>query len=254
MQTILTASKLGKSVATAEGAKHILKDVDLSIQQGEYISVMGPSGSGKSTLLYTLSGMDRMSEGSVVFAGTELAGLPEKKLAAIRLSSMGFVFQQSNLLKNLGILDNVLLSSYLARKEARSTLNERGRALMERLGILDLTQRRITEVSGGQLQRAAICRALINQPRIIFCDEPTGVITSRSAAEVLDILSELHAAGSTILVVTHDAKVAARTERVLYMLDGRIGGELPLGPCERGIEDLTRREQKTLGWLMDLGW
>ena len=254
METILKASKLGKTVGAAGNRKYILKDVDMAIGRGEFLAVMGPSGSGKSTLLHTLSGMDRMSEGSVVFAGTELSGLPERNLAALRLSSMGFVFQQSNLLKNLGLLDNILLPTYLAGMVDRRTANERARRLMDRLGILDLAGNRITEASGGQLQRTAICRALINDPRIIFCDEPTGALNSRAATEVLDILSELHAEGATILIATHDAKVAARSERVLYMRDGAIAGELALGPRSGTTEDSAVREQRTLAWLMDLGW
>ncbi len=254
METILNAAKVGKTVDAAEGRKYILQGVDLSVRRGEFLSVMGPSGSGKSTLLHTLSGMDRMSEGSVRFGEAELSALPEKALAALRLSSMGFVFQQSSLLRNLCILDNIVLSAFLAGKERRAAIVERGRDLMARMGIADIADRRITEVSGGQLQRAAICRALINGPRMLFCDEPTGALNSAAASEVLDILSELHGAGTTIMIVTHDARVAARTERVLFMLDGRIGGELALGKREDGSADLAAREQRTLSWLMEMGW
>ena len=256
MTTILQARQLNKIfVKGKSNSQHVLRDVDIAIRQGEFVSVMGPSGSGKSTLLYTLSGMDKPSSGSISFGEQQLAELGEDKLAALRLSGMGFVFQHGHLLRNLNILDNIVLPAYTAAEESRRTIRERARELMIRTGIAELADHDITQVSGGQLQRAAICRALINNPDMLFGDEPTGALNSRAAAEVMDILGELNRSGTTILLVTHDAKVAAATERVIFMADGAIAGELTLGPCaQNGSEAMKLREQQLSAWLAEMGF
>jgi putative ABC transport system ATP-binding protein len=229
----------------------VLQGLDLEIRDGEFVAVMGPSGSGKSTLLYNLSGMDTMTAGSVTFAGQELGTLGPKELARLRLTTMGFVFQHVYLLKNLCLLDNVVLPAYLAGLGSRRELNERAMALMERTGVADLADRDISEVSGGQLQRVGICRALINHPTILLGDEPTGALDSTAAAEIMDILGELNAEGTTILLVTHDPKVAARTSRVLYMIDGRIVGDLDQGPyLGSGLDE---RQAALTAWLLTHG-
>jgi putative ABC transport system ATP-binding protein len=229
----------------------VLQGLDLEIRDGEFVAVMGPSGSGKSTLLYNLSGMDTMTAGSVTFAGQELGTLGPKELARLRLTTMGFVFQHVYLLKNLCLLDNVVLPAYLAGLGSRRELNERAVALMERTGVADLADRDISEVSGGQLQRVGICRALINHPTILLGDEPTGALDSTAAAEIMDILGELNAEGTTILLVTHDPKVAARTSRVLYMIDGRIVGDLDQGPyLGSGLDE---RQAALTAWLLTHG-
>jgi putative ABC transport system ATP-binding protein len=226
----------------------VLQGIDLEIREGEYISVMGPSGSGKSTLLYNISGMDTMTAGSVRFAGQELASLDQKELARLRLTGMGFVFQHVYLLKNLCLLDNVVLPAYLAGLAPRAEIVERAMALMERTGVDELAKRDVSEASGGQLQRIGICRALINEPTILLGDEPTGALDSTAAAEIMDILGELNAEGTTIMIVTHDASVAARTSRVLYMLDGRIVGDLDQGPYT-GV-GLDQRHAALTEWLL----
>jgi putative ABC transport system ATP-binding protein len=162
---------------------------------------------------------------------------------------MGFIFQHVYLLKNLCLLDNVVLPAYLAGLAPREELNERAMALMERTGVADLADRDVSEASGGQLQRIGICRALINQPRILLGDEPTGALDTTTASEVLDILGELNAEGTTIMLVTHDAKVAARTTRVLYMLDGHIVGDRDQGPYSG--TGLDRRHADLTEWLLD---
>jgi putative ABC transport system ATP-binding protein len=229
----------------------VLRGLDLQVHEGEFISVMGPSGSGKSTLLYNISGMDTMAAGSVRFAGQDLATLDQKQLARLRLTTMGFIFQHVYLLKNLCLLDNVVLPAYLAGLAPREELNERAMALMERTGVADLADRDVSQASGGQLQRIGICRALINQPTILLGDEPTGALDSAAASEILDILGELNAEGTTIMLVTHDAKVAARTSRVLYMLDGRIVGDLDQGPYAGA--GLARRHAELTEWLLQRG-
>jgi putative ABC transport system ATP-binding protein len=226
----------------------VLQGLDLRIGEGEFVSVMGPSGSGKSTLLYNVSGMDTMTSGRVTFAGHELAALDQKQLARLRLTTMGFIFQHVYLLKNLSLLDNVVLPAYLAGAAPREELNDRAIRLMERTGVADLADRDVSEASGGQLQRVGICRALINQPRILLGDEPTGALDSTAAAEIMDILCELNAEGTTIMLVTHDARIAARTERVLYMLDGRIVGDRRQGTYDgTGID---RRYAELTEWLL----
>jgi putative ABC transport system ATP-binding protein len=242
--TILDARGLTK----AFDGTPVLHEVDLQIGEGEFVSVMGPSGSGKSTLLYNISGMDTMTSGSVLFAGQDLAGLSQKQLARLRLTTMGFIFQHVHLLKNLCLLDNVVLPAYLAGLAPRDELNRRALAVMERTGVAELADRDVSEASGGQLQRVGICRALINDPKILLCDEPTGALDSTSSNEVMDIIGDLNAEGTTVMLVTHDAKVAARTDRLLYMVDGRIVGDRDQGRYTGA--GLEQRQAEVTEWLM----
>lgn len=243
--TILDARGLTK----AFDGHTVLHGVDLRVAEGEFVSVMGPSGSGKSTLLHNISGMDTMTSGSVLFAGQDLAVLSQKELARLRLTSMGFIFQHVHLLKNLCLLDNVVLPAYLAGLGPRDELNARALALMERTGVADLARRDISEASGGQLQRVGICRALVNEPTILFGDEPTGALDSTASAEIMEILGELNAEGTTVVLVTHDAKVAARTDRVLYMVDGRIVRDRVQGRYDG--TDLDARHTDVTEWLLE---
>lgn len=254
MKVILEARKLNKIYTMGkENKQHILKDIDLAIGKGEFISIMGQSGSGKSTLLYNISSMDKMTAGSVIFDSKELGIMSEDELSKIRLSKMGFIFQQSNLLKNLNIFDNIILAAYMLKKESRTALNRRAQKLMQNTGISELANHDITQASGGQLQRAAICRALMNNPDIVFGDEPTGALNSKATAEIMDILADINASGTTILLVTHDAKVAAKTERVLFMRDGKIADEKQLGKYARGDDSKTREQGLSL-WLSTMGF
>lgn len=254
MNNILEASKINKIYEIGKGnTQHVLKDVDISIGKGEFVSVMGPSGSGKSTLLYNISGMDKATSGRIRFCGEELTTMTEDALAALRLRKMGFIFQQSNLLKNLNILDNIILSAFVAKNENRQSIVARAKKLMDQTGISALADNDITQASGGQLQRVAICRALINQPDIVFGDEPTGALNSKATGEVMDILAEINGAGTTVMLVTHDAKVAAKTDRVLFMVDGVIVGEKYLGKDKKGSE-IKDREAQLSGWLAQMGF
>jgi putative ABC transport system ATP-binding protein len=244
LDPVLDARGLTKSF----DGQTVLRGVDLQVRDGEFVAVMGPSGSGKSTLLYNISGMDTMTSGSVRFAGDDLGTLSQKQLARLRLTTMGFIFQHVYLLKNLCLLDNVVLPAYLAGLAPREELNERALALMERTGVAELADRDVSEASGGQLQRIGICRALINEPRILLGDEPTGALDSTAAAEIMDILGELNDEGTTIMLVTHDPKVAARTSRVLYLVDGRIVGDRQQGRYLG--TDLDQRHQELTEWLL----
>ena len=255
MNSIVEAQDISKTVAlSSKFSQDILKNVSLRINAGEFISVMGPSGSGKSTLLYNISGMDRVTSGNVLFNGQEISALSEKELSKLRLTKMGFIFQQFHLLKNLCIFDNIILSAYLANHTSRAKIDRRAMELMERAGIADLANNDINQASGGQLQRVAICRALINHPDIVFGDEPTGALNSRSAGEIMDLLAEINQTGTTILLVTHDVKVAAKTERVLFMLDGSFVAEHQLGKYNSQSSDIKAREENLSRWLLNMGF
>ncbi|WP_459503207.1 ABC transporter ATP-binding protein [Bacillus sp. C1] len=255
MTNILEVNRLNKLYLFGKTAKHhVLKDINLNIKVGEFVSVMGPSGSGKSTLLYNVSGMDKMTSGSVKFAGKEISNMSEEELTKLRLHKMGFIFQQSHLIRNLNVFDNIILSAYLAKTESRKKINKRAGELMRQTGIVDLSDHDITQVSGGQLQRVSICRALINNPDILFGDEPTGALNSQATNEVMDILSNINQSGATILLVTHDVKVAAKTERVLFMLDGSISCEKNLGKYQKEKDDIRIREEELLLWLSQMGF
>ena len=255
MNTVLESRQLSKSFLLAEdNEQRVLKGVDVKIKRGEFVSVMGPSGSGKSTLLYNISGMDRMTSGSVNFKGRELSELSEEALARLRLTEMGFVFQNIHLLRNLSIFDNIILPAYLANHNDHGPINERAMALMEHVGITELADNDITQASGGQLQRVGICRALINEPDIVFGDEPTGALNSSAAAEIMKLLDDINRSGTTVLLVTHDPKIAARTERVLFMLDGRIIAEKHLGKYTGNVRDKKNRVESLTRWLLKKGF
>ncbi|HZH61694.1 MAG TPA: ABC transporter ATP-binding protein, partial [Metabacillus sp.] len=193
MSHIVEAKRLNKKVALGtDNELHILKDINLDIEKGEFVSVMGPSGSGKSTLLYNISGMDRMSSGSVSFNGSEIGSMKEEKLAQLRLKKMGFIFQDSNLLKNLSLIDNVMFPALVSKEADKNAVYQKAKKLMKMTGIEKLADNQITQGSGGQLQRVAICRELINDPDILFGDEPTGALDSKSSADIMAILAEIN--------------------------------------------------------------
>ncbi len=252
MQKIIVGENIVKSFGEGAEKHRVLDGVSVEIKAGEFVAIMGPSGSGKSTLLYALSGMDGVDSGSVLFDGVDLARLGDNELADIRRRQMGFVFQQPTLLRNLNVLDNIVLPSMRdGRKNARQ-LSAKARALMQRTDIEDLAARDITQASGGQLQRVGICRALMNDPRIIFGDEPTGALNSTSANEIMALLADIHRSGTTILLVTHDARVAAKTERVLFIFDGKIAGEHRPGAYDPTRGDLKSREESLAAWLAEM--
>lgn len=228
MKKKIIGERIVKSFGEGNEKRNVLDGVSIEINEGEFVAVMGPSGSGKSTLMFALSGTDSVDGGKVVVNGKDLSTLGENELADLRRNTMGFVFQQPTMLSNLNILDNIILPAMRDNRRNVAGISEKARLFMQRVGIADLEKRSITQVSGGQLQRAGICRALMNDPGIIFGDEPTGALNSQSAQEIMDILSEINAEGTAIMLVTHDAKVAARTERIMFMRDGTIVSELKL--------------------------
>ena len=253
--TILEVKDLCKTYIVNKRQNNVLKNVSFTINEGEMVAVMGPSGSGKSTLLYTVSGMDSITSGEVEFCGKDIAGMGEKELADLRLDEMGFIFQQMYMLKNLTVLDNIILPAVQSgkSKETRKEILQRGQALMRKLGIIEIADNDINEVSGGQLQRACICRSMMNNPKMIFADEPTGALNRASSGEVMEELAKMNADGTTIMLVTHDVKVAARCTRVMYIVDGNIKGEYTLGRCESNSQ-IRERERALNNWLMEMGW
>ncbi|MCR4604579.1 MAG: ABC transporter ATP-binding protein [Eubacterium sp.] len=249
---ILEVKDVCKTYVVNKRQNNVLRNVSFDVEDGEMVAIMGPSGSGKSTLLYSVSGMDKATSGSVIFEGEDITKMKDKKLSKVRLDKMGFIFQQMYMMKNLTILDNITLPATQSKKDskAKSEKFEHGEELMRKLGIIDVADNDINEVSGGQLQRACICRALINNPKVIFADEPTGALNRTSSGEVMDELVKLNKEGTTVMMVTHDSKVAARCSRVLYLVDGNIEGEFKL----TGDMEEKERERKLNNWLMDLGW
>lgn len=254
MKNILVIKDLCKTYVINKRQNNVLKNVNFTVSEGEMVAVMGPSGSGKSTLLFSISGMDGITAGEVDFDGRSIAGMSQKELARLRLDEMGFIFQQMYMLKNLSVLDNIILPACQSHKlrESRRETTERGLALMRKLGIIDIADNDINEVSGGQLQRACICRSMINRPRIIFADEPTGALNRSSSDEVMEELTKINSEGTTIMLVTHDVKVAAKCTRILYIVDGNIKGEYTLEKYDRA--KLRERERALNGWLMEMGW
>ena len=236
--------------------EHILHKISFDMEPGEMLAVMGPSGSGKSTLLYNAAGMDQPTSGQVWLGDVEITKLSEDEKARLRLHRMGFVFQQMNMIANLNLLDNILLPAIQANRgrdgKSKEELNLRARRLMEKLGITGLESRRITQVSGGQLQRACICRSMMNEPEILFADEPTGALNKSAAGEVMGELVKLNREGTSVLLVTHDSRVASSCDRIIYLLDGRISAELRMGKIVAGDE--KQREEKVAKWLMEMGW
>ncbi|MBU3114522.1 ABC transporter ATP-binding protein [Clostridium lacusfryxellense] len=255
MSNILEAININKKVELwKDNELQILKDVNLTIEKGEFVSVMGPSGSGKSTLLYNVSSMDRVTSGSVKFKDREMALLKEEELAKIRLNNMGFIFQDINLLKNLSVIDNVMFPALVSKDSDKRAVSQKANKLLKMTGIEKLADNNITQASGGQLQRAGICRALINDPDIIFGDEPTGALDSKSAAEIMSILAEINKNGTTIMLVTHDVKVAAKTERILYMVDGNIAVQKKMRKYDAQYDDIKEREESIMKWLVENGF
>ena len=220
------------------GMTGALNGVSLAVEEGEFTAVMGPSGSGKSTLLNLIAGLDRPTTGSVMVGGLDLEKMGEAALARFRRDRIGFVFQFFHLLPNLTVLENVLIPAQL---KGTAGAEARGRDLLEQLGIAEVADRYPAKLSGGQQQRVAIARALINQPSLLLADEPTGALDTRSGDQVMELLMQLHASGQTILLVTHDAKLATRhAARVISVMDGRIVDDARLESPERVPSEVIR--------------
>lgn len=251
MKTLLTAKDLCKTFSNGSVQQHVLKNLNISIYQGDFTVIMGNSGSGKSTLLYALSGMDRPTLGSIRYGEEEIAKYNNDKLAVFRRNHCGFVFQQNYLNDTMSVLDNIMVSGLLVSKDKKA-IAKRAKELLIKAGLKEEIFKKFpVQLSGGEQQRVAVVRGIINQPEILFADEPTGALNSKNTENVLNILTELNEKGQSIVMVTHDMKAARRANRILYLSDGVITGELVLGKYVTGDKE---RHDKLRSFLAEMGW
>lgn len=251
-KTVLSAKGLCKSFAHNGGQAHILSHIDFDLYEGDFTVIMGASGSGKSTLLYALSGMDRATAGEVIYNGRDIVRMKENDLARLRYTDFGFIFQQMHLVSNLTLFENVAVSGYLNKTKSAAEVRKRTDKLLEQMSVSHIKDHLPTQVSGGEQQRCAVARAVINSPRVLFADEPTGALNRKNTTDVLDLLTELNNNGQSVLMVTHDMRAALRANRILYIEDGKIIGELPLPPYSPSEE--KSREAQVNAWLTSLEW
>lgn len=250
--TVLSAKKLCKSFAHNGGQVHILSHIDFDLYEGDFTVIMGASGSGKSTLLYALSGMDRATAGEVIYNGNDIVKMRENDLAKLRYTDFGFIFQQMHLVSNLTLFENVAVPGYLNKSKPPAEVRKRTEKLLEQMSVSHIKSHLPTQVSGGEQQRCAIARAVINSPRVLFADEPTGALNRKNTTDVLDLLTELNRDGQSVLMVTHDMRAALRADRILYIADGKIIGELTLPTYSQSDE--RSRETQVNAWLTSLEW
>lgn len=242
MNTILHVQRLSKKFENAD----ILRDIDFELKENDFVAIMGPSGSGKSTFLNMISGMDKPTKGDVFYFDKSIADLNEKQMSSFRLEKIGFVFQKSSMLDTLCLYDNILLPAYTLKKEQRYIINKRASLLMEKMEIADKASEAVHHLSGGQLQRGCICRAMINNPAVLFADEPTGALNSQATDQVMKSFENLHMDGATILLVTHNPYVAAYADRIVYLADGKITKELKMNKQM----DIIERHKTVSGWVL----
>ncbi|MFD0673456.1 ABC transporter ATP-binding protein [Cohnella sp. GCM10027633] len=249
---LLQTEKLCKTFSSGGVQQHVLKNVDITLMEGDFTVIMGSSGSGKSTLLYALSGMDKPTLGAIRYGTKNIAELSNDQLAKFRRNHCGFVFQQIHLLDNMSVLDNVLASGMLPGGNRRDIV-DKAKALLVKVGIGEALWNKFpSQLSGGEAQRVGIVRALINDPRIVFADEPTGALNSASGDGALDVFTSVNESGQSIVMVTHDMRTALRGNRVLYLRDGVIGGDLRLDPYQPASH--PSRYERLTAFLKDMGW
>ena len=252
MIPILHTEKLCKSFSNGAAQQHVIKNLDLEIMEGDFTVIMGASGSGKSTLLYALSGMDKPTLGKVFFGDTEIQDYSNDQLAVFRRKNCGFVFQSIYLLENQNVLDNVLTGAFAVQKNSPALI-KRVKELLAKVGLDEAMQKKYpNQLSGGEAQRVGIVRAVINEPKILFADEPTGSLNSASGRDVLDIFTGIHENGQSIVMVTHDIKTALRGTRVIYLRDGKVVGEHRM--VKYGEDDMKERREKRTAFLDEMGW
>ena len=251
MEVLIKTNKLSKSFSNNGNLLHVLKNIDLEIYQGDFTVIMGASGAGKSTLLYALSGMDTPTLGNINYGDIDITKLNQNKLALFRRDNSGFVFQSIYLMDSMSILDNVLASGLLKNNNKKEVV-EKAKEVLKSVDIdEELWNKFPNQLSGGECQRVGIARALINEPKVVFADEPTGALNSKTGKDVLDTLTRSYENGQTIVMVTHDITSARRANRILYLKDGEIAGELSLG---KYIPHDKERHQKLNDFLAEMGW
>ncbi len=221
---LLQAVNINKSYHDAGDTLHVLKGIDVRVGDGEMVAMVGPSGAGKSTLLHVLGGLDAPDEGNVYLAGEDIYHLDDRQRARLRNSKIGFIFQFYHLLQEFTALENVLLPALIKADEKRmDSLEAQGMAMLQRVGLQERSRHRPSQLSGGEQQRVAIARALINQPKIIFCDEPTGNLDAETGHAIIELLKELNARNKqALVVVTHDEQIARMSHRIIHLQDGRL--------------------------------
>ncbi len=250
-EILLKTEKLCKTFSSGGVQQHVLRNIDLELYRGDFTVIMGASGAGKSTLLYALSGMDTPNLGTITFGGKEISALSQDGLAVFRREHCGFVFQQIYLIEGMSVTDNVLSAGLLVQKD-RKALVQKAKELFAAVDISEETQKKFpTQISGGEAQRVGIVRALINSPEILFADEPTGALNSKTGLDVLDVLTRFNEQGQSVVMVTHDVRSARRGNRILYIKDGAVLGECELGKYVSG--DAARHE-KLSAFLKSMGW
>ena len=248
---ILETKKLCKTFSTGGIQQHVLKNLDVKIYKDDFTVIMGRSGGGKSTLLYALSGMDNISLGDVIFDDINISNYNQDQLAKFRRANCGFVFQQIYLVDSMSLMDNVLSSGLLVNKNKKEVA-ARAKELFEKVDLTEnLWHKLPTQISGGEAQRVGIVRALINNPKILFADEPTGSLNSTTSKNVLDLFTKFNESGQSIVMVTHDIKSALRGNRILFLKDGSVEGELNLG---KYTANDTKRQDKMMDFLSKMGF
>lgn len=248
---MIKTDKICKSFVTDHEVNNVIKNLDLEIKEGDFTVIMGSSGSGKSTLMYLLSGMDKVTSGEVYLKDEKITYYSESKLAEIRKKNIGFVFQNMNLIPDLTVYENIICPAYKTGR-TKGNIAKRAENLMTELELTEHQNKYPAQLSGGQKQRTAICRALVNEPEVVFADEPTGALNSSTGESVLDIFSEMHKSGQSIVMVTHDLKAAVRGNRIIYLKDGRIDGDFPFGFYNKS--EHKEREQALFTFLKERGW
>ena len=251
MNNIIETKKLCKTFSNGGVQQHVLKNIDLEIYEGDFTIIMGASGAGKSTLLYALSGMDKPTLGSVSFCGTEITKMNTDELAIFRRSNCGFVFQQVYLVESMSVMDNIMAAGLLVFRD-KKVLAKKAGEILKAVNIDETMWNKFpSQISGGEAQRVGIARALINDPKLVFADEPTGALNSQTGKAVLDTLTKFNEKGQSIVMVTHDITSARRGNRILYVKDGEIAGECNLGKYVTGDQE---RHQKLNDFLAKMGW
>lgn len=249
---LLKTENLSKSFSSGGNLQHVLRNIDLELCQGDFTVIMGASGAGKSTLLYALSGMDTPTLGTITFGERVISSLSQDELAIFRRDHCGFVFQQIYLIDGMSVLDNVMSAGLLVSKDKKAIL-AKAKELFAAVDISEETQKKFpAQISGGEAQRAGMVRALINIPKILFADEPTGALNSKTGLDVLDTLTRFNEMGQSIVMVTHDMRSARRGNRILYLKDGVIMGECDLGKYLAA--DDADRQEKLAAFLTEMGW
>ena len=251
MKNVIETKKLCKTFSNGGVQQHVLKNINLEIYEGDFTIIMGASGAGKSTLLYSLSGMDKPTLGSVLFNGTDITKRNTDQLALFRRSNCGFVFQQVYLVESMSVLDNLMAAGLLVYRDKKVLVKKAGEILKAVNIDETLWNKFPTQISGGEAQRVGIARALINDPKLVFADEPTGALNSQTGKAVLDTLTKFNEKGQSIVMVTHDITSARRGNRILYVKDGEIAGECNLG---KYVTDDKERHQKLNDFLAKMGW